>query len=85
MDWNKLRTQCCPSCGSGLYAQSFLDGTVMCKGTGCTFKISEEKMSAIISDRAKLPTFAPKLGDTELNNLGHREQSMDYSDQQPDI
>jgi acetyl-CoA carboxylase beta subunit len=85
MDWNKLRTQSCPSCGSPLYAQTFLDNTIMCRGAGCGFKISEEKMTEIISDRAKLPTFAPKLGDIELNNLGHKEQSMDYSDQQPDI
>jgi hypothetical protein len=56
------------------------------RDAGCGFQDKRGKDDrAIISDRAKLPTFAPKLGDTELNNLGHKEQSMDYSDQQPDI
>ncbi len=82
MEWSNLRIGMCPSCGSPLMSDGLLSDMMKCVTNQCAFKIGAQKMQSIVSDMAKPKVRRCGTFDNfaELNNLGHKGMSEDFSD-----
>ena len=69
MDWQQLKQNKCPSCGTGLEAEIF-DAMYHC-GNRCGFKISEERFDSLLGDMTKGKFVEPEEEDNlqGLSNL----------------
>ena len=71
----------CPQCYNSL-KYSALDGTYACERSVCGYFITEEAMDRTLKQfygkSERLRSYEDNL--SELNNLGHRVRSEDYSD-----
>ena len=82
MNWNNLKSAKCPQCGFNLTHSTF-DMVYKCMNDACKpdFKISNEKFESIVNSLykpQKRRTEDENLAD--LNNLGRKEITEDFSD-----
>lgn len=84
MNWRNLATYTCPLDGASLHI-GMLDDGYTCTREGCTFTIGEKRCDEIVRDMKRPKTrkerYLAEENLSELNNLGHKVVSEDYSDE----
>lgn len=85
MNWNALKTGCCPKCGTMLKDSGLGLGNIpalRCPKAGCDFKISEKRLKEILAPKPRRDReqYDPDARLGELNNLGRREVREDFGD-----
>lgn len=86
MLWENLKKNMCPNCSAYLTRAPF-SATARHYCGRCTFQIGHDKFEKIVQDlykpkQKRCDTFERNFAD--LQNLGHKEISDDFSDSQPD-
>ena len=85
MNWNNLKSNKCPQCGTYLTKAPYITNTQSSCGN-CSFKISGEKFNSIVSKMyLNQKSIDLRKNDIDsnleaLNNLGHAPISEDFSD-----
>lgn len=86
MNWPSLKIAQCPKDGAKL-SHGMLDDRYECSNALCDFSITDERFEEIIKDmtRPRSKRFTEDSNFADLNNLGHKIPSRDYSDRAPNI
>lgn len=81
MNWLNLKIAECPKCNSKL-SHGMLDDQYECSNSLCDFSISDIRFNEIVKDmmRPRSKRHKEETNFAELNNLGHKVRSEDYSD-----
>lgn len=69
MKWINLKSYKCPKCDTALVVDEAMD-VHRCGHPRCTFKISDQKLKEIITDRKKIRPIDMPTHDEEENMLG---------------
>jgi len=86
MNWPNLKVAQCPKCSTKL-THGLLDDRYECGNASCDFSITDERFNEIVRDlsRPRSKRFTEDSNFAELNNLGHKIPSADYSDRRPSL
>ena len=81
MNWINLKQAECPKCNSKL-SHGLLDDHYGCSNSACDFSISDTRFDEIVKDlmRPRSKRRKEETNFADLNNLGHKVRSEDYSD-----
>lgn len=86
MNWPNLKVAECPKCNTKL-KHGLLDDRYECGNSLCDFSITDSKFEEILKDmnRPRSRRFTEDTNFADLNNLGHKIPSKDFSDRRPNI
>lgn len=80
MNWPNLKTADCPKCNAKL-SHGLLDDRYEGRNSLCDFSIADKRFEEILKDMMRPRSKRiPPDNFHDLNNLGHKVRSEDYSD-----
>ena len=86
MNWPNLKIGECPRCNAKL-KHGLLDDRYECSNTLCDFSVTDERYDEIVKDmsRTRSKRHRDDSNFADLNNLGHKIPSKDFSDRRPNV